>query len=70
MVPFRVFDQEKKAMWIVLNFHPGSSEAKPSYLIAREDESNLDGQMELVSPEELSKYRLIDFLDQSDGFSQ
>ncbi len=66
MVPFRVFDRERKEMWIVLNFHPGADGG--SYLIAREDESDADGEMRLLPVRDIDKMRLVDFLDESDDF--
>lgn len=66
MVPFRVFDRERKEMWIVLNFHPGQDGG--SYLLAREDESDADGEMKLLASREMEKLRLVDFLDESDDF--
>lgn len=66
MVPFRVFDRDKKEMWIVLNFHMDPQGG--SYLLAREDDSEQDGIMRLVTPSEITKMRLVDFLDEGDEY--
>jgi len=67
MVPFRVYDREKKEMWIVLNFHPNQNGG--SYLVAREDDSDADGEMRIVEAEKLKGFRLVDFLDEAEDFS-
>jgi hypothetical protein len=64
MVPFRIYDRENKEMWIVLNFHPNAG----SYLVAREDDSESDGEMRLVKVEEMTKFKLVDFLDEVDEY--
>ncbi len=66
MVPFRVFDREKKEMWIVLNYHP--SQDGGSYLVAREDDQERDGEMAILPAKTLSGFRLVDFLEETDGF--
>lgn len=68
MVPFRIFDRENKEMWIVLNYHPGQGDAG-SYLIAREDDSEKDGEMKLLPAAEMKRLRLVDFLDEEDDFN-
>ena len=65
MIPFRVFHRENKEMWIVLNYQTGATVADGRYLIAKEDDSETDGIMKLVSAEDLVKYRLVDFLDEA-----
>ncbi len=67
MVPFRVFDKERKEMWIVLNYHPGGQDGG-SYLLAREDDSDADGEMRLLPTKDMDKLRLVDFLDETDDF--
>mgnify|MGYP005610809551 CR=1 FL=1 len=64
MVPFRVFDRENKITWIVLNYHPGQNGGQ--YLVAREDDSNQDGEMSVLSADEISKYRLVDFYEEQE----
>lgn len=67
MVPFRVYDRDKREMWIVLNFHPGTDGG--NYLIAREDESEADGEMRILPSNEMARLRLVDFLDEADDFA-
>jgi hypothetical protein len=69
MVPFRIFDRENKEMWIVLNYHPGGAGDAGSYLIAREDDSEKDGEMKLLPAGEMKKLRMVDFLDEEDDFN-
>ena len=66
MVPFRVFDREKKEMWIVLNYQNGGTLG--TYLMSREDDGDGDGEMRLVPAEDMVKYRLVDFLEESDEY--
>jgi hypothetical protein len=71
MVPFRVFDRENKELFVVLNYHPGTSGGDQGhYLLAREDDNERDGEMVIVPATNFSKFRLVDFLDDSsDGYS-
>ena len=62
MVPFRVYDREKKVTLLVVNYHPNES----TYLAAREDDSPLDGELVLIKAEQLRQYRLIGFMDMDD----
>ncbi len=66
MVPFRVFDREKKEMWIVLNYQ--NVGATGGYLMSREDDGDSDGEMRIVRQEDIVKYRLVDFLEESDEY--
>lgn len=68
MVPFRVFNRENKEMWIVLNYHPGAGNG--TYLLAREDDSEADGEMRLCKADELAKYKLVDFLDEAEDYRE
>ena len=61
MVPFRVFDVENKQLWIVLNYHPGDNGGK--YLVAKEEDGDGDGYMEIIESEKIKQFRLVDFLD-------
>jgi hypothetical protein len=63
MVPFRVYDNEKKQMWIVLNYHPNDGEGG-SYLVAREESSEHDGIMKILPATSMNGYRLVDFLEE------
>ena len=71
MMPFRVFNRENKEMWVVLNYHPGSAPGdNGTYLLAREDDAERDGEMSLVTADQLSKFRLVDFLEEGgDGYA-
>jgi hypothetical protein len=62
MVPFRVYDKAAREMWIVLNYHS----KEDSYLLAREDETDADGEMKIVSAREMTKFKLVDFLDEAE----
>ena len=64
MVPFRVFDRNNKTTWIVLNHQPGNEGG--TYLVAREDDSERDGEMSILSASEISGFRLVDFYDEQD----
>ena len=52
MLPFRVFDKEKKQMWQVINYHP-SSGSDGSYLATKEDDDASDGDMRIIPAGEL-----------------
>ncbi len=70
MVPFRVFNRENKEMWVVLSYHPGTAPGdNGSYLLAREDDSEKDGEMAILAASELAKFRLVDFLEEGDAYS-
>ncbi len=62
MAPFRVFDRENKVTWLVINYHPSSNE----YLVAREDDSDQDGELSIISAADLTKFRMLDFLEEGD----
>ena len=69
MVPFRIFDRENKEMWIVVNYHPGGgSDGNGNYLLAKEDDTEKDGEMTIKSAEQVARCRLVDFMDDGDGF--
>jgi hypothetical protein len=65
MLPFRVYDREKKEMWVVINYHPEQT----AYLAAREDDTEIDGLMRMLPVNELTKMRLVDFLEDSEEFN-
>ncbi len=67
MVPFRVYDRENKMMWIVLNFHP-DAQSGGGYLLAREDDSDEDGEMKIVKASDMTRFRLVDFLDEAEEY--
>jgi hypothetical protein len=62
MVPFRVYDKAAREMWIVLNYQG----KEDTYLLAREDESDADGEMKIIASKEMTKFRLVDFLDEAE----
>jgi len=66
MLPFRVFDKEKKQMWQVINYHPGGSEG--SYLATKEDDDVTDGDMRIIPATELVNFKFVDFLEEVEPF--
>jgi hypothetical protein len=62
MIPFRVFDRENNTTWVVVNYHPSSDGGE--YLVSREDDSEDDGQMALLSAKTLSLFRFLDFCEE------
>jgi hypothetical protein len=66
MVPFRVFDRDKKEMWIVLNYQAGGTAG--SYLMSREDDGDNDGELRIIKAEEMLKFRLVDFLEEAEDY--
>ena len=62
MVPFRVYDRTNREMWIVLNYHS----KEDSYLVAREDDSESDGDMQIMTSSSLAKLKLVDFLEETE----
>ena len=62
MHPFRVYDKQKKLTWVVLNYHS----ATDSYLVARQDDSNLDGEIAQISSEHLQGLRFVDFTEEGE----
>ncbi|MEY4630942.1 MAG: hypothetical protein RIQ81_1062 [Pseudomonadota bacterium] len=66
MVPFRVFDRDKKEMWIVLNYQSGGTQG--SYLLSREDDGDSDGELRIIKAEDMLKFRLVDFLEEADEY--
>lgn len=62
MVPFRIYDKTAREMWIVLNYQV----KEDSYLVAREDDSEADGEMRIISSKDMLKFKLVDFLDEAE----
>ena len=62
MVPFRIYDKAAREMWIVLSYHS----KEDSYLVAREDDSDADGEMRIIASKDLVKFKLVDFLDEAE----
>ncbi len=67
MLPFRVFDKEKKEMWQVINYHPGAG-TEGSYLAAKEDDDATDRDMRLIQVSELVTFKFVDFLEEAEPF--
>jgi hypothetical protein len=66
MLPFRVFDKEKKQMWQVINYHSGANEG--SYLATKEDDDATDGDMRIIPASEIVNYKFVDFLEEVEPF--
>lgn len=63
MVPFRVFDRDKKELWVVLNFEAGGGKQEGRYLVAKEDDSNdQDGTLGYIGTSELARFKFVEFL--------
>ena len=60
MLPFRIFDKKTKITWLIINFQPGKGSG--SFLAAREDDSQLDGELTLLSLEDLIGCRMLEFI--------
>lgn len=67
MLPFRVFDKEKKQMWQVINYHPGTN-SDGSYLATKEDDDVTDGDMRIIPAAELVSFKFVDFLEEVEPF--
>jgi hypothetical protein len=67
MLPFRVFDKEKKQMWQVINYHPGAG-SEGSYLATKEDDDTTDGDMLIIPAKELVTFKFVDFLEEAEPF--
>ena len=66
MLPFRVFDKEKKQMWQVINYHPGANDG--TYLATKEDDDSTDGDMRIIPAAELVNFKFVDFLEEVEPF--
>jgi hypothetical protein len=62
MVPYRIYDKAAREMWIVLSYHS----KEDSYLVAREDDSDADGEMRIIASKDMLKFKLVDFLDEAE----
>ena len=66
MIPFKVFDRDKKVTWLIINFHSTPEGGK--YLAALEDDSTeKDGNLHLLDAKDLTNFRLIGFADLSES---
>lgn len=61
MIPFKVFDRQKKITWVILNFH--ASESGGQYLAAREDDSEHDGDLVLIPAQDMTRFRMVGFVE-------
>ena len=64
MLPFKVFDREKKITWLILNYQSGQGSG--SYLAVREDDSDRDGEISILPAENFAGFRMVGFLDDQD----
>ncbi len=64
MQPFRIFDKKTKKTWLIINFQGYSSDEKNSgtFLAAREDDSPQDGELSLLTTDELVGCRMLEFV--------
>ena len=69
MVPFRVFDRDKKHMWQVINYHPDPATGG-GYLATREDDSDSDGDMQIIPAFEMVKMKFVDFLEEPEPYPE
>ncbi|MBP9707060.1 MAG: hypothetical protein KBD78_05405 [Oligoflexales bacterium] len=66
MIPFRLFNRDKKEMWMVVEKLPAKDQ-KGRFLCAKEDEdAQKDGVLKIFDEDELLKMRFVDFLEESD----
>lgn len=72
MIPFRVFDQEKRQLWQIINHHQGSDGGQ--YLAAldgedpEDDEQGIDGEIRLIPAADIVKYKFVDFIEEVDPY--
>ncbi len=64
MLPFKAFDRQNKVTWIILNYHENNG--KGTYLAARDDDSDSDGSLSLLSAQNLEGYKFLGFMDEID----
>jgi hypothetical protein len=69
MIPFRVFDRDKKRMWQIINYHPHSTNGG-HYLATKEDDGESDGDIELIAATDLTKMKFVDFLDEAEPYNE
>jgi hypothetical protein len=68
MIPFRVFDRDKKHMWQIINYHPDANGGQ--YLAAREDDGDSDGDLELITAQNIKKMKFVDFIDEVEPYNE
>ena len=69
MVPFRVFDRVNKQIWQIVNYHPNATE-QGSYLATRDDDSEADGEMKIITAEDIVKFKFVDFLGEVESYGE
>ncbi len=60
MLPFRIFDKKNKTTWLIINFQPGKGTG--TFLAAREDDSAQDGELTLLTLEDIVGCRMLEFV--------
>ena len=61
MLPFKIFDRDQKTTWVILNYHPDADGG--SYLGARDDDSDQDGEIVLLTLEQVMKCKMVGFVE-------
>lgn len=68
MVPFRVYNREKKEMWVVVNQLVAEKSGQTRFLCAKEDnDAKTDGIMKVFTEKDLLKLRFVDFIDDTES---
>jgi hypothetical protein len=65
MVPFRMFDRESKQMWQVINYHQGENGGH--YLASREDDTEDDGNLNILAVADLVGFKFVEFVEESEA---
>jgi hypothetical protein len=65
MPPFRIFDKKTKTTWLIINYQGGKGSG--NFLAAREDDSPQDGELTLLSLEDIVGCRMLEFVAESEG---
>lgn len=63
MLPFKVFDRDKKTTWVIVNYHPSKDGGE--YLAAREDDTTKDGELEIFKVQALKRFKMVGFVSHS-----
>lgn len=66
MLPFKIFDKKTKTTWLILNYQPGIK-SSGTFLAAREDDSSRDGELTLLTLEEVVGCRMLEFIPGEDS---
>jgi hypothetical protein len=65
MLPFKIFDKKTKTTWLIINYQAGKGSG--TFLAAREDDSPQDGELSVLSLEDLVGCRMLEFVAEADG---